>query len=164
LQHFALETIDPRLFKHFPKLEILVLPMRCIRELKADVFLNASSLTELHMLNTAIKFLEADSFRGLANLRKLSVGADWVRAGAFNHLSNLEELRLCDVQALDPHVFHTLPQLVLLNVNSRFMKSINNAVLDPLDKLEELTLELELDIEMPVIACDRLKKLKEIEF
>jgi Leucine-rich repeat (LRR) protein len=134
-------SFDPRLFQVLPNLEKLELGFYLYYLKDKNPFQNARNLTHLSIGANDFGDLLHDSFKGLANLRVLSLSARQIDFRAFTCLEKLEELTLRTVlETINSTVFADLKKLKVLNLQNCSIKSIEPSAFDHLKDLEMLNL------------------------
>ena len=121
----------------------LMFPLKPFKNVPAEL----AHLTYLMLGSINLKKLSADMFKGLNNLRKLSVQFNWIKIienGVFSCLKQLEKLELTGnkIQKLTTEILHGLDNLQTLEcgLNNKLSK-INDNTFQSLTKLTSLNLQ-----------------------
>lgn len=133
-----------------------------------------AAVEELDLSHNPITFMRKDSFKGLINLKKLSINGDDVdiggtplesiAPGAFAGLDNLEVLSLhgCGLIKIQPGTFSGLSNLHCLVLSNNRLKTIKAGAFEGLENLEELNLSNNRLIALEREYFQDLKSLKKL--
>ncbi|GAB5371488.1 hypothetical protein AAMO2058_001584100, partial [Amorphochlora amoebiformis] len=136
-----ISTLQPGVFDHLSRLEILDLSFNSIASIPSDVFKACKSLREVCLGNNKIRTLSPRAFEGLSNLKIL-------------------RLELNQIHSLAKDVFHGLESLRYLLLVQNQLQSIDKGTFDDLRSLETLSLWSNKLQRLPVGLFQTLKSLR----
>lgn len=146
LSNNQLTTLPERIFAGLSNLEILYLDHNPLRQLRAGVFDDLTSLKTLSLNYNDLTTLPEGIFSRLSNLEKLSLSNNHglqLRAGMFDELTHLKTLSLNhnDLTTLPEGIFSRLRNLEELNLIGNRLTTLPEGIFSGLRNLKELTLQ-----------------------
>ncbi|GAB5366454.1 hypothetical protein AAMO2058_001145100 [Amorphochlora amoebiformis] len=163
-----ISTLQPGVFDHLSRLEILDLSFNSLTSIPSGVRNAGKSLRELRLDGNYICILSPKAFEGLSNLKILTLGSNQLHTlaeGAFHGLESLEKLSLWNnkLKRLSVGLFQTLKSLRNLDLSDNKLQSLDKGTFDDLKSLRELDLHLNQLQSLDKGTFDHLKSLGELD-
>ncbi|GAB5366457.1 hypothetical protein AAMO2058_001145200 [Amorphochlora amoebiformis] len=163
-----ISTLQPGVFDHLTRLEILDLSFNRLKNIKTGVLNACKSLREVRLNRNNICTLPPRAFEGLSNLKVLILVSNKLRTLAKDVFHGLESLEILELwknklQNLPVGLFETLKSLKELHLGSNQLKKLEKGTFHVLRSLEVLYLYHNKLQFLPAGIFQTLKSLKSLD-